>query len=166
MKSAIWILCFFVLISSAYAEKVYIFDFNYDNGIITLNGQTIKEGYYPDRNIQPENGYKCGLYDTGNKDLYNFKFELPLTVYTDVIKNSNVDGQIIFLNETDFSFIMPYKDKSANLVCYNPKGYEILRQETSHVVLSPEGPTTFLMVYGAAALAVLIILIFWMRKKK
>jgi hypothetical protein len=152
---------FLVCIGSASAEKVIIFNLNYDYGEITLKAQMIKDGYYPDRNIQPEDGYKCQLKNDNDGTLYSMKFELPTNVFTDYNSNNKVSGGVIILNETDFSFVMPYRTESKNLVCYNKRGYEILRGEVIHPVMSPEKGSKlwayFLIIALVAALAVYII---------
>lgn len=156
---------FFILVSSVLAEQVIIFNFNYDHGIITLKDQVIKEGYYPDRNIQPEEGYTCKLVGENNRNFYSFKFDIPTNLFTDAKQGSMIFGGVVFLNETDFSFVMPYIPKSSDIVCYNRRGYEILRQSVIHPIMSPE-KSNFTWAYVAVMVAFFAIFIYKLRKNK
>jgi hypothetical protein len=164
MKTLIFLLIFILLTGSVYAEKVYIFNFNYDNGIITLKEQVIKEGYFPDRRIIKE-GYSCSLLDGLGENIYSFKFELPNKIFTDVV-DEKMEGGVIVLDKTDFSFIMPYFSGSENLVCYNEAGYEILREKTAHTILSPEDDRHLIFVYLFLILALLFIIFHSIQRKK
>jgi hypothetical protein len=163
MKKLIFLLMFIILAISVYAEKVYIFNFNYDNGVITLKEQLIKEGYFPDRRIIKE-GYGCALLDSSNNEVYSFKFELPNKVYTDVVEDNLTKGNVIILDKTDFSFIMPYISGSSNLACYNEGGYEILKESTIHTELSPENNKYLIYIY-AFLIIILLFIIFYSLKK-
>ena len=166
MKKLIYIMIFFILISSVYAEKITIFNFHHDYGTITLKEQIIKEGYYPDRNTLPyEKGHSCELIDQNNKKLYSFEFELPVKLYTDVIQYGKTSGNVVVLSETDFSFAMPYFPETTNIKCYNQRGYEIINQPVEKIpLLSPEKKMNWLWWYLALSILGLVILIF--RKKK
>ncbi|TKJ17195.1 hypothetical protein CEE44_01515 [Candidatus Woesearchaeota archaeon B3_Woes] len=166
MRKGIYLIMFLVLISSVYADKVSIFNFNYNNGEIILKEQLIKEGYYPDRNIQVKEGYNCRLVDKNNNNIYSFRFELPMKLYTDVIDNHKLVGAVIILNETDFSFITPYFLESSNIVCSNPRGYEILNEQTLHIALSYEKYNKWLWFYSVIGLVLLFVLILILRKRK
>ena len=165
MRKLIYIMMFLILISSVYADKVSIFNFNYNNGEIILKEQLIKECYYPDRNIQVNEGHSCRLVDRNNNNLYSFRFELPMKLYTDVIDDNKVVGDIIILNETDFSFITPYIPDSSNIVCSNPRGYEILNEQTIHIILSQDKSNNKLLFYGLG-LVLLLVVILILRKRK
>ena len=115
-KKFIWIFMFLIFISYAYAEQVIIFNLNYDNGKITLKEQYVKEGYYPDRNLEQQKGYRCNLVDPNRNDLYSMNFDLHNKVYTDSTQNNQVSRGVIILKKTDFSFIMPYLSGSNSLV--------------------------------------------------
>ncbi len=165
MKKALYLLMFLVLISGVYAEKVSIFNFNYDNGKIILKEQFIKEGYYPDRNIQIEEGYLCKLVDKEENILYSFRFELPTKLYTDVIEGGEIFGNVIILSETDFSFIVPYFTASDKLICHNPNKYEIINEDVEKIILSPEDGSSWLWVYIILAFIVLLLIIYRLKKK-
>ena len=164
MKKLVVLIMFFILASSVYADKVYIFNFNYDNGKITLKNQIIKEGYYPDRKILVEEGYTCSLLDSQSEKFYSFKFELPNKVYTDTIQKEGLEGGVITLNNTDFSFIMPYSSGVNDLVCYNIRGYEILREPVVNPTLSPSKNRYLLLLYGLLGLVALILIFYLLRK--
>ncbi len=166
MKKLMYLIMFFILISSVYGDKVYIFNFNYDNGKLTLKEQLIKEGYYPDRTIQVKEGYSCKLVDRNNNNLYSFRFELPMKVYTDVIQDKKIVGNVIILNETDFSFIVPYIPESNNIMCSNPRGYEVLKEEIIHITMSYKKSNPWLWFFVMLVLILLIVIIYKQKRKK
>jgi LPXTG-motif cell wall-anchored protein len=153
-----------LLASSVLADKVVIFNLNYDNGKIALKEQIIKEGYYPDRRVQVDEGYMCGLKDSSNDFLYSFKFELPNKLYTDISDGNLTMGNIIILNETDFSFIMPYINEVDNIVCNNPGGYEIINEMI--IKTEPEKRNAWIFVYIGIVLLGFIILYFYKKKRR
>jgi hypothetical protein len=163
-KSKNFIFLTFILISilssSVYAEKISIFSFNYDNGEITLKQQITKDGFYPDRLVQPEKSYSCELIDKNIQRLYYFKFDLPINIYTDTIENNQTIGNIIILNQTDFSFILPYKQKATNIICYNQRGYEIINENIEKITLSPKKSNNWILIYIILATLGLIIIIY------
>src|SRR3972149_3312328 len=125
MKKIIYILLFILLASFVYADKVIIFNFNYDNDQITLKEQFVKEGYYPDRKVESIGEYNCNLLDKDGKSVYSFNFEIPPKVFTDVSEDGSTVGNVVILSQTDFSFTVPYLDDSVKITCSNPRGYEI-----------------------------------------
>lgn len=160
----IFLFMFILMVNIAYAEKVTIFNFNYDHGKISLKEQFIKEGYYPDRKIQVEEGYNCNLVDKNNNNLYGFKFELPIKLYTDISINQKINGNVIILNETDFSFVMPYLLSATRLRCFNPQGYKIIDEDIEKIKLSPEKKGIWIWIYLIFALIGFIILIYFKKK--
>ena len=166
MKIINYIIVFCILASFVSAEQIIIFDFSYDKGLITLTSQSIQEGYYPDRKIQPEEGYKCALADNNDNTIYDFKFEIPLKVYTDVINKGNIEGNVIRLNETEFSLIMPFLEKAEKIKCYNIGGYEIINKEIEKIPLSPEKSNFNIWIFVLVALAVLFFIIFRRKKRE
>jgi len=158
MRKILYFFIFLILINSVCAEKITIFNFHYDNGIITLKQQFVKEGYYPDRNIQKQ-GYSCKLTNNQNNELYSFNFDLPNKLFIDTTQNNEIKGNMIILNKTDFSFIMPYLPEANNLICYNPAGYEIIKQNIEKITLSPKNRNIWYWIYFIIAFIGLIIII-------
>jgi hypothetical protein len=146
MKKIIYILVFVLLINFVVADKVYLFNFNYDNGKITLLNQIIKEGYYPDRKIPVENSYSCELNDKEEKKLYSLDFDIPNKITTDAIVDLEIEGNTIVLEEVNFSFALPYYEIASNLICYNERNYEILNEKLVHESLSQKKSNK--LIYG------------------
>jgi hypothetical protein len=165
MKKILLFFMFIILSSFVCAEQVYLFNFNYNGGVITLKDQIIKEGYYPDRLIPVEEGYNCKLLGLNGRPEYSFDFELPNNVFVDSIENDILSGGVIVLNETDFSFLAPYLSSVNELKCYNPGGYEILKEELVKVSLSPSSSKSFIWVYFVLGFIGLLILILFNKKK-
>lgn len=165
IKKMIYLFMFMLMVSFVYAEQVIIFNFNYDNGLIALKEQFIKEGYHPDRKIASEGDYTCNLVGLQNKKIYSFNFDLPPKLFTDIVQDNRTIGGIIRLSNTDFSVIAPYSEDLDKIVCYNPRGYEILQENVKKPELSPEKTNIWFWIYLALALIGFAIVIYMNRKK-
>ena len=132
MKLRLLLLIFIFLMPVVSAElessKVFVVNFNYDNGLVTYKDKVIKSGYFPDRKIQPEEGYRAEVISIDNIPLYSFRFNIPLKLNVDVSNpvTKNLSGGIVMLNETDFALIFPYYDEAKSIVVYNPREYQVL----------------------------------------
>jgi len=116
-----------VLAEEVECNKVFVVNFNYDNGYVTYKDKVIKCGHSPDRKIQPLNGYRAEIISINNRPLYSFKFDIPLTTNFDmsdpIVKS--LSGGMVVLNETNFALIFPYYDKAKSIRIYNPREYEV-----------------------------------------
>lgn len=152
------------LVSSVVAAReVIIFEFSYDKGLITLENQILTPGYAPDYRIQPGNdSYRCSLATEDGTLAYSLNFDLPIHLFTDGPDESqDTMGHSIFLNQTEFSLIMPYLNQSSYLVCTNPKGYNILKESLTQPDLSPEtqrGLSIFWVYLVVSTIGLIIIL--------
>jgi len=164
MKAIIFLVMALLSVSLVAADPISIYTFNYDNGKITLIAQENKEGFVPDRLLQPEEGYRCALQDN-EEDLYSFKFEIPLRLITEIAGEEKIESEVIILTETDFSLLMPYIQEAEDIACYNPSGFEILREDVEKIQEDTDQRNT---VIGYIILAIigLIILIRWQRRKR
>jgi hypothetical protein len=165
MKKIIFFFLFIVLSTFVCADQVYLFNFNYDNGVITLKDQIIKEGYYPDRLISVEEGYNCKLLGLNGRPEYSFDFELPNNIFVDSVENGEILGGVIVLNETDFSFVAPYLSSVNEIECYNSKGYEILKEDLVKVSLSPKDKKEIIWIYFVLGFIGLLILVYFNKNK-
>lgn len=59
------------------ADKVYVLTLSYQNNEISLVNVFAKQGFAPDKRVQPENGYEYRIVSSSNKTLYSFKFTIP-----------------------------------------------------------------------------------------
>lgn len=142
-------------------DKVLILNFHYKNGVLGIKNKLIKYGFYPDRKIQPKEGYKLEIWSSENKILYTFKFQLPTKIYVDHSKNDTLEGGIIVLNETDFALILPYFDNAKVIKIYNPRGYKIITYALWTEKLSPKK-----LSYLLFSLFLLLILLIKKIKKR
>src|SRR3989339_408423 len=117
-----------LVVGEVECSRVYVANFNYDGGIITYKDKVMKCGYFPDRKLQPDEGYEAQIISMNDEVLYSFRFEVPLKVNIDlsdpIVKS--LSGGILILNETDFALIFPYYDKARSIVIYNPRQYRVL----------------------------------------
>lgn len=165
-KKIIYTIMFFILANFVLADQVIIFDFNYENGQISLKDQVIKEGYYPDRKVTPAGDYRCNMVDNLDNKVYSFNFDLPPKLFTDVTQDGSTVGSVVMLSNTDFSFVAPYSDTSSKIRCYNPKGYEILQENIQRIQLSPEQNNSWIWIYVILAIIGFAILIYISRRNK
>ena len=166
MKKIVFVFMFLILVSFVSASKVYIFNFGYEDGLISLKDQIVKEGYYPDRKVSVSEGYKCALVDDNLKELYSFKFELPNKLYVDGAVRGKMIGNVIVLSKTDFSFVMPYFGNAGKLVCYNPAGYKILDSLVVREQLSPLVKSGWLWWYvGFGVVGFVFLVVYYNRKR-
>ncbi len=149
-----------------FADKVIIFNFEYDNGVVELKDQIIKQGYYPDRKLAEESGYECQLADKNQNNVYSFNFELPVMVFTDVISGEGIEGSVEILDKTEFSFVTPYSDNLQAIICYNPNGYQILKEDILLEELSPGISPLLIIAYLLVGIIGFVILVYFNRKKK
>ena len=161
------ILLAIVLFSSlAYAQEtdlIRVLDLHYEKGDINIIESVLKPGHYPDRNVQPENGYTLEIISkTGNK-LYEVIFEPPIKIFHDVSdENGDLSGGIIFLDEASFGMIIPYFNDEAEINIYNEErvlveALEVIRNPA----LSPkQGIFWSIMLIFLIPLAVIL----WKRK--
>jgi len=125
------LLMFALLLPIVMAEecsRVFVVNFNYDNGIVAYKDKVMKCGYAPDRSIQPVEGYTAEMISIDDEVLYSFKFNIPLRFnfdFSDPIMKS-LSGGMLILNETDFALIFPYYDKVKSIIIYNPREYEVV----------------------------------------
>ncbi len=111
--------------------KVYIINLSYDNGEISLVNAFAKQGYAPDKKVQPENGYEYRIVSSTNKTLYTFKFFVPwgLTLYDGCgscgSAGTTVDSkstESASLNNVKFSLVAPYFKEAKTINVYDPNG--------------------------------------------
>ncbi len=115
-----------LMVALVSAEDITILNLHYSYGEITLKDQLIKEGYYPDRNIN-EGNYQI-LVVEGVEKLYNFNFELPNLLYSDGGSSENITGEVKELEEFDFSLVVPYYPEADKIVIASD-GNELLEIE-------------------------------------
>jgi len=133
MKKVLYLLMLLLVINLVYAQKVIVLNFDYDNGKIEFVEKTTKIGYYPDRKIAVSEGYKLVAISNTYEVLYSFNFEVPNKIFTDIsTEYGEINGNLIVLNKTSFSLVIPYFD--------NLKEIKILdenQEELTNINLAP-----------------------------
>lgn len=124
----LFILAIPIVTANIECSKVFVVNFNYNEGTIKYKDKVIKCGYAPDRKIQPVEGYKIEMFSIDNRVLYSFKFEVPLDLNFDlstpVVKS--LSGGMLILSETDFALIFPYYDDAKSIIIYNSRDYKLV----------------------------------------
>ncbi|ODS41335.1 MAG: hypothetical protein A7315_06610 [Candidatus Altiarchaeales archaeon WOR_SM1_79] len=103
-------------------SKIIMLELNYKDGAIYLTDKYKKNGFAPDRRIQPdgENIYSAIVYSKSDRTLYTFTFDVPNFLNYDEPDGENLTGGVIELNETDFTLIIPYFENAAWVYVYYP----------------------------------------------
>jgi len=139
-----------LLFAPAYGwEDIAILDLHYENGQLFLQEALYLRGFYPDRNIQPSEGYRLAVLD-GDEEVYSFVFRIPDYSYVDVSSNSELTGGIVKLDKVDFSLTVPFPEGADNVVIYDEFDSKVI--ETT-----PKTPTlAILLILGGVAVIVLL----------
>ncbi|NQV09519.1 hypothetical protein HQ529_06750, partial [Candidatus Woesearchaeota archaeon] len=123
MKKILFIMLVVLFSTLSYAEEtdlVRVMKLYYKDGDVDIIDSILKLGYSPDRNIQPENGYRLEIIALTDETLYEFIFEPPTKIFTDVSDDyGNLSGGIILLDETYFALIIPNFENEKKIKIYN-----------------------------------------------
>lgn len=144
-----------------YAEKITILNLHYAKGEVSVLDKIDTYGYYPDRKIQPDIGYKAEVVSEEDAILYSFKFEVPLEHYTDIHLDNKTQGGLVIVDDTDFALIIPSLPTAKEINFYNEKNVKVL---SVGLVEEKEVPRTPIML-GLVALIVIIIYIAFKKRK-
>lgn len=150
-----------LIVVNAEENKVFVINSNYDNGKITINDVTVKNGYSPDRKIPIESNYKLNIYSKKDKLIYTKSIEIPLFIYADVIVNGEIKGNLIKLNQTDFALVLPYYEDAGKISIL-----ENNNEVASYSLYSKLSFENISLVYYLIGILVLVGLIFLVIKKK
>ncbi len=163
-KNIIWMVIMLAISQAVLADRIMILNLHYSNGEISVIDQAEQYGYYPDRKLQPDSGYRAEIISTEDNILYSFNFEVPLRHFTDVEIENKTQGGLVLMDETDFALIIPLYDNAKEINFYNDKGENILVVNTAKK--TGPGKAIIIIVSVFIALAVYIILKFSIKKSK
>lgn len=113
------------------ANEIYVLDLNYDKGNINLIDVSVKQGYAPDRRIQPEDGYRCDVVSFSNTVLYSFKFEIPRILMTPPPLPGEEPRGPIYLDNVNFTLLIPYFENGKSINIYDPSNFLVLSVDVS-----------------------------------
>ena len=150
-----------LIIVNGEEDKVFILNAYYDNGKISINDVTIKNGYFPDRKIPVETDYQINIYSKEKMMLYTKNIDVPLYIYTDVIVDGNIKGNMIKLNQTDFALVLPYYESAGKITI--SKNSEEKASYSLYPVFSFKNKNLIYYIVGAL---VFIVIVFLMIKNK
>jgi len=150
----------------AMPTRIQILDLQYKESKLSLISQTAKIGYYPDRKIQPKDGYTCIILSENDKILYSFKFKIPEYTFVDVTDpaKDELSGGIVKLDSTEFALTLPYFKEAKSIILYNEKNNEVLSIEVPKEQYAAKNGIVWSLVI---VLIVLLAIIFFLiiRKK-
>lgn len=168
----------FILIGSGITfalDIVYSINLLYSDGRLSLENVELIEGTAPDRTIQPDVGYTAKVISVDGKELYSFKFELPIQVARiPPLEAFNESGEQISIpraNESvtissiSFSLLIPYFENGKTIEVYNPQNTLELSVDISQFARSrPIGVEG--LVFGIVIVAILGFVGFYLVKIK
>ncbi len=107
-----------LLIPLVYAEptSINVINLEYNNENINILEKFNTIGYYPDRNIQPEEGYLLKIISQENTVLYSFTFLPPTKEYLDGFDGTYNLGRSEIKNKFNFSLIIPSFENEKEIV--------------------------------------------------
>ena len=140
-------------------NKIYVLTLNYDNGKVKLLELFVKNGHSPDRKVQPENGYNCELVSKNNEILYSFKFSIPLTVMTPPPVEGDSGESTIYLENTNFTLLIPYFKNCEKIVIYDPDYTELISIDVSYFdsMIKTEIPLNYIYIFIGIIVVLIII---------
>ena len=162
-KKIIYFVMMLALASLACADRIYIFNFHYEDGAITLIDKKVDFGNVPDRLVQPEYGYRAELVDMDGNKIESFRFAAPNEIFVDYSDEGKLYGGMIVLNSTDFSFVTPYYPELDEINFYNKRNHKV-----SNVVVEDEqlAPVGFAAYFYVGLVVLIIIFIYFVWKKR
>jgi len=121
-KKYFLILVIFFVISNVYADRIYSFNFNYDNGKITLKNVSSLDGYSP--NIK-EGDHSFLILNENNEVLNRFNFKMNNVL--EIVPTDDKEGKHLELKQFNFTIISNYNKKFSKIRI--EKDNEILFEE-------------------------------------
>lgn len=115
----ILLLIVLVIIPAVYSapSNINILNIEYDRGAVNVIERFPGIGYYPDRKIQPENGYLLQVISEKDDVLYEFRFSPPKTEYLDGFDGRYNLGGIEVSDFFNFSMALPsFENEKAILI--------------------------------------------------
>jgi len=103
-------------------DKIFMLELNYHAGSLFLLDVYKKNGFAPDRRIQPEEGYRAQVISKTAKILYAFTFGVPDILHYDYAEGDALSGGSVELDETDFTLVIPHFENAAWINLYYPHG--------------------------------------------
>ena len=126
IKNLIPIIMLLLFAQLACAEKIIILNLHYENGKVSVIDKIDTYGFYPDRKIQPDVGYKAEIISVDDDIIYSFRFEVPLEHYTDIHMDGKTQGGLVRVDKTDFALILPSLPDAKQINIYNEKEENVL----------------------------------------
>lgn len=167
MKKILLLAILLLFASFTYAQSnVVVINVHYDRGILEIGEHQIQIGNYPDRKVQPDNGFRLDVLSDTEQVLYSFEFLLPIYRFEDSVNfDLSLIGSVQKLSETDFALIVPYFEDSQKIVIYNPDGFEVSSLSLEEF-FSPTVKTVLFFSIPIILVLVGLFILLWLKKKK
>ncbi|MEK6952133.1 MAG: hypothetical protein AABX29_03890 [Nanoarchaeota archaeon] len=154
-KKYFLILAMFLVINSVYADKIYLFNFNYNNGKITLKDISSSQGYSP--NIK-EGDHSFLILNEKNEVLNKFNFKMNDVI--EIVPVNNKEGKHLELKQFNFTIVSDYNKKFSKIRI--EKSNEILfKEDVSEYITKESSYWLYLLIFF-----IILILGFIIYKRK
>ncbi|MBW2998061.1 hypothetical protein KY321_00855 [Candidatus Woesearchaeota archaeon] len=151
-----------VVLVNSNPSKVNILKINYNEGNINFIEKTSKFGYAPDRVIQPEVGHNLTIY-SNIEELHSFKFKIPNLEFVDGYYEEQNLGEIVKLENINFSLIVPSYINEEELIIYDENN--VIKEKVTLVEKKSTRKDNYFLTFILTTTLLLIILIIIKIKK-
>lgn len=134
------ILFFVLLMSFVFAAnesidaKVVYLQFNYTNGSVVLDDQSIYRGYPPKNLFESDDGIKVEVLSQGQSVIDSFYIGDPRNATAErFYENGTIEGETLTLNDTVFRVIIPFT-KQTQFVRLSQDGKELINVSLNEAV--------------------------------
>jgi hypothetical protein len=144
--------------------QVLVLNLNYHDGEISLLNYTIKYGYYPDRNILIEDGYRLEIVSSEGV-LYESSFKKPNEIFVDgTDEDGEISGGKIELSDVDFALTFPYYTDMEKIIVYDDKG--VLLEEATIDYHESGNYESKWLYFGVGSVIILLLLFYLIFRKR
>lgn len=141
-------------------QKIFIVDMDYNQNIMQIIGTQSTFGYFPDRKVQPDSGFKFLL--KGDKESYSFVFPDPSIIHTDASdENQTISGGIVKLNKTRFSLVVPNLPDTDTIIILDKNNQELAKYKIKREKEEKVTNEKFIDIYYISLILLLVIALIW-----
>lgn len=111
--------------------KIFLLKLSYDNGSLNSIDVLVKDGFAPDRKLQPEQGWTAEVVSFKGDILESFKFQVPNTLFLAPPLEGQQPGGPIVLDKVNFTLMIQYYNDAKSIEVYNETMAKILSADVS-----------------------------------
>lgn len=112
-------------------DQIYNLTIDFDKTGYEAREVSLAKGTAPDRNTQPQTGFRCEVVSANDEILYSFLFDFPDVVCSDSFLPTGNTGGCVKKEEGSFALIVPYYSTGRNINIYDLSGKMVLFADIS-----------------------------------